>query len=272
MCETVVSESFLREILPADFPTLLVYPEIDSTNNESKRLAAGRIASDESGEGKTPSLPAVIVADRQSAGRGRMTRRFYSPAGTGAYFSILWKPDAPIGTTLSLTCAAAVAVTRAIRTLTGKQTKIKWVNDLYLDGKKVCGILCESVTCGSDCYAVIGIGVNLSTRDFPPDAAIAGSLGVAPTDFLRERLIAEVCRELSPMLRDPTTPSWLDEYRRHSAVLGKTVEWNRNGPTETEPERGVAVAIGSDGALIVRREDGSEIRLSTGEISCKIIE
>lgn len=232
-----------------------VFEEIDSTNNEAKRMALD--GTDE---------PVLIAAVRQHAGRGRMGRSFYSPAQTGAYFSILYPIRTPLCGAVSVTGAAAVAVMRAIRTLTGKQTQIKWVNDLYLDGKKICGILTEAVTVGAQTHLIVGIGVNLSTREFPEELiATAGSLGDASPS--RTVLIAEIWRALRPFLDDPTDRMWLDDYRAHSCVLGRQIVWTCDGEART----GIATGINGDGELEVADSSGKTSILRTGEISVRIV-
>ena len=254
--KTVLSVQRLCRGLQAakNAPALYVFDEIDSTNQEAKRMAA---------DGFTGS--ALIAADRQTAGRGRMGRSFYSPAQTGAYFSVLYTPAAPLFDAVRITSAAAVATMRAIRALTGKQTLIKWVNDLYLDGKKVCGILAEAVSVGGGSQVILGIGVNLCTAEFPKElASIAGGLGafdVSPSD-----LIARIYCELEGYLNDPNDLSWLGDYRTYSMVIGKEITWIEGG----EPCAGHALAIDSDGALLVRRNDGTQHRLHTGEISVRL--
>ena len=139
--------------------------EIDSTSAEARRWA-------ECG-GKAPAL---FVAERQTAGRGRLGRSFYSPSDTGIYMTLLLEIGEDFPDTAGLTSAAAVAVLRGTDRLTQGKTQIKWVNDILLDGKKICGILAESFLVGDKTYAAIGIGVNVSTKDFPEDIrGIAGS-------------------------------------------------------------------------------------------------
>ena len=233
-----------------------VFDEIDSTNDEAKRMALEGV-----------DVPVLIAADRQTAGRGRMGRSFYSPTTTGAYFSILYRLHAPLHSTVTITGAVAVAVMRAIRALTGKQTAIKWVNDLYLDEKKVCGILCEAVTVGSVTHLIIGVGVNLSTESFPDELeGRAGALGVDRD--LRSELIAEVFRSILPFLNDPSDRAWLDDYRAHSCVIGREITWSVGETTH----HGVAVAINEDGELLAEREDGQSVVLRTGEITLRVSE
>lgn len=249
----VRSESYTKELQAAfagETVEIFAYGELDSTNTEAKRLAARGVTD-----------IAVIAAEGQTAGRGRMGRSFFSPHGTGVYFSFLYTPQKPLADAVSVTSATAVAVMRAVRGLTGLQCGIKWVNDLYLDGKKVCGILCESVLVNDRPQVIVGIGINLCTAEFPQElSGKAGSLG-ASVD--RCRLIASVWRELSPFLCDPSDRAWLEDYRRHSCVIGKRVAWTR-GDCRCE---GVAEAIAPDGGLCVRRSDGALETLRTGEIS-----
>lgn len=235
--------------------TVRVYPTLDSTNAEAKRLAQ-----------KGASYPTLLVAEEQTMGRGRMGRSFFSPADTGVYFSLLYESDASLTDAVTVTSAASVAVMRAIRKKTGIQTAIKWVNDLYLGSKKVCGILAESVFCANERpKLILGIGVNLSTSDFPTElAGVAGSLGVC--DLSRADLIAAILCELRPYLLDPSNRSWLGDYKDHSAVLGRAVSWSRGGVTE----HGVALDIDGRGGLCVRTDSGEEKILSSGEISLRL--
>ncbi|MBQ8310736.1 MAG: biotin--[Clostridia bacterium] len=250
------TETMLREQLGIDAAQwqLRVFEEIDSTNTEAKRMAA---------DGFDGS--ALIVADRQTAGRGRMGRRFYSPKRTGAYFSVLYTPSAPLSNAVRITGAAAVAAMRAIRSLMGKQVGIKWVNDLYFNDKKIAGILAESVVSAEGTRVIVGIGINLCTADFPAEiASVAGSLNACALS--PAQLIAATVRELMPYLDDPQNRSWLDDYRRCSTVLGKPIYWLYEGRRYD----GVATEIDDDGALIAMCKDGVQKRLSTGEITVRL--
>lgn len=250
------TEDALRAMLGEDAVRwqLRVFEEIDSTNTEAKRMAADGF------EGM-----ALIVADRQTAGRGRMGRSFYSPTQTGAYFSVLYTPTEPLSDAVRITGATSVAVMRAIRTLTGKQVGIKWVNDLYLDEKKIAGILAESVVSPEGTRVIVGIGINLCTEDFPAEiASIAGSLQTH--SITPPHLIAATVRELIPYLDAPLDRSWLDDYRAFSTVLGRSIYWLRDG----ERYDGVALKIDENGALIARREDDKIEILSTGEITIRL--
>ncbi len=242
---------FLQSALPE--VAVHAYDSIDSTNSEAKRLAE-----------REGVAPALLYADAQTNGRGRMGRSFFSPAQVGAYFSILYAPTGELANAVSVTSAAAVAVMRAIREICGIQTEIKWVNDLYYRGRKVCGILCESVTRGDRTYIVVGIGINLTTADFP--AVLRERAGALDTKVERSHLIAAVYRALQPYLADPCRRDWLPDYRTHSAVIGKAVTWVHEG---IEHE-GRALGIDRDGGLEVQAADGKCETLRTGEITLRL--
>ncbi len=250
-----VCKNALFEALSGAFDGVCVrvFDEIDSTNTESKRMVRGGFCGN-----------ALLVAHTQTAGRGRMGRSFYSPAETGAYFSILHTLNTPLCDAVAITSAASVAVMRAICTLTGIQTQIKWVNDLYYHGKKVCGILTEAASAGDSTHVIVGIGINLNTVDFPAEIVdVAGSLG--RDRFDTAALIAEIYRELFRYLNNPSDREWLADYRKHSCVIGHRVAWTEAGITRI----GVAESIDGDGALLVKDEKNDLIRLHTGEISLR---
>ena len=166
-----------------------------------------------------------------------------------------------------MTSAAAVAVSRAIETVTGVRVKIKWVNDLYFNGKKVCGILAESFVCGEDRYMVIGVGVNLCVEKFPEELEnIAGAL--PNFDISRKReLIAQIIRELYIATSKLSSYDFIDEYRKHSLVLGKKIMFTENGISK----EGIADAIDEKGRLLIKGEDSKITVLSGGEISLRLL-
>lgn len=252
-----------REPLSADELTallpgldLLVLESVDSTNNEAKRrLASGQ------------QQPLLVTAETQTAGRGRQGKSFYSPDGTGVYLTLVVHPNAPILDAVSVTTRASVAVCRAIRSICPAEPEIKWVNDLYLNGKKICGILVEAVSdfeTGITKSLVIGVGVNVSTSVFPDDLPDAASL--AMPGISRNRLIAEIVRELQRETADLQDRSYLDDYRRWSLVLGKDVHYMRNDGTFCAR----AVEIDDNGGLIVEDEQGNRTTLQSGEISLRL--
>jgi BirA family biotin operon repressor/biotin-[acetyl-CoA-carboxylase] ligase len=201
----------------------------------------------------------VIIALSQSAGRGRYDRKFYSDKG-GIYMSILLRPQRQLNTAI-LTAATAVAVSDAIEEISDQTTQIKWVNDIYFDGKKVCGILTEAV--GS--HIIVGIGINVSTESFPEDIKdIAASVGNELTD--RNVLIASVINNLEKLIEELPQRTFLEEYRELSLVLGKRITYIKNGIKCD----GVAIDVDENGFLTVKKDDGTEEILSSGEISVRL--
>lgn len=234
---------------------VVYYPTIDSTNNQCKRFLA---------DGRQGVF--LVTADEQTAGRGRQGKSFYSPAMTGVYFSLVIRPETSLQNAVTATTAASVAVCKAIETLTPLKPKIKWVNDVYLNGKKVCGILTEAITNFEEAIVesvVIGIGINISTIDFPDEAGNAGSL-----DFKisRSALIAEIVNNLMQIaLGDYKT--FIDYYRSHSLVIGKRINFIENGRIT----QATAVAIDETGGLEVELDGGDKRVLRSGEISIRQI-
>lgn len=240
-----------------------VLDTVDSTNTLCKTLAA---------QGAPEGT--VIIADRQTAGRGRMGRTFYSPQGVGIYFSVILRPQAAPGELMHLTCAFAAAMCGAVEQACGLRPGIKWTNDLILGDRKLAGILTElaiEAESGRIQHAVLGIGVNCCQKpeDFPEDVrdmacSLAMSLG-KPAD--RNRLAAEMVRsawELSEgLLTDKVR--WMEEYRRDCVTIGREIAVLRNG--KARPGR--ALDVTSDGGLMVRYEDGTEEVVASGEVSVR---
>lgn len=229
---------------------VLHYPCIDSTNAQARRLAA-------SGERQST----LILADVQTAGRGRLGRSFYSPEGTGLYATLLYYPDRSISELSGLTCAAAYATALAIEQECGLFPQIKWVNDLYLDGRKVCGILCESFGTPCGTAVAVGIGINLTTRNFPDDLTHkAGSLHTAVDP---ERLALGICDRLIPYLQSGDNAIWLDGYRARFLLRDIPVICMTGNDSYSATARDVT----DQGALIVTTDDGRQHILYAGEVS-----
>lgn len=235
-----------------------VYDTLESSNRTAKLLALDG----------APHGTLVLTA-HQSAGRGRLGRVFESPSGKGVYLSVLLRPAVPAASAQTATIGAAVAVCRAVQELCGLELGIKWVNDLYYQGKKVCGILTEAGTdleSGRLEWLVVGIGLNLTSRpeDWPEELRpIAGSLypgGPAPVS--RAALAGAIARELLGLC-----PAFdcLDEYRARCFVPGHWV----TVCTGTESYAAKAVAIDDAGRLIVQREGDRTEALCHGEVSIR---
>lgn len=204
----------------------------------------------------------TVVADTQTAGRGRLDRKFYSPS-SGLYFSTVLRPGFPMSKYGLVTPFAAVAVHRAISRVCGVAPKIKWVNDLLLDGKKICGILSESGTDKKgEPYIVVGIGINTGDAPFPAELSeIAGHVPCAD----RGALLRAVLTELSHCDEELARGTWLAEYRGNAAFIGEQVLYS-DGQTYKEA---TCLGISPAGALRLRFEDGRTAEYAFGEISVR---
>lgn len=256
---TRLSAEGLRPFLKKPDVHLEVYKETDSTNQSAKRA----IVSGEAGHGS------FVIAECQTAGRGRRGRTFFSPEGGGLYLSIILEPDETLKDGLLLTTAAATAVYRAVKTVCGISLDIKWVNDLCLAGKKVCGILTEAITdfeSGNIEYAVVGIGLNVYETEsgFPEDLKeIAGALYKSRAESSgidRNRLAAEIVNCLLEEVQDLKLSP---EYVEHNIIPGKRIEII-DGPRS---RHATALSICPDGKLKVREDNGAVSVLSFGEVS-----
>lgn len=229
-----------------------VMTEVDSTNTEAKRLAARGL-----------NEPTLILAESQTAGRGRMGRSFFSPSGTGLYMSFMYCPETGFSDSITVTSAAAVAVVRALEEMTDLTAQIKWVNDVYIGSKKVCGILTEAVT-GERTYVIVGIGINITTDEFPDEIKQKAASVGRPID--RNLLAAAITEHLYKLIEGLPQRTFLPEYRAKSMVLGRTVEFIKSGQSQI----GMAVDIDRNGGLIVETDSGN-VTLNTGEISLKVV-
>lgn len=233
---------------------VIYYPAVDSTNNECKRLLA---------QGKQGAF--LVVADCQTAGRGRQGKAFVSPANTGIYFSLVIRPNTSFKNAVTATTAASVAVCMAIEKLTDKKPAIKWVNDVYLDGKKICGILTEATTNfedGTVDSVIIGIGINLKENAFPEE--LKGIAGFLDADINKNMLVAEVIDSLVE-INTGDYETFIDYYRTHSMIIGKEIIIVKGN----ERIKASAVAIDRQGGLEVQLENGEKTVLRSGEISIR---
>ena len=237
---------------------ITVYKKIDSTNTQAK-LAA------ESGDVDK----AIFVATEQTAGRGRLGRSFTSNKNKGLYLTILIGRELPADFATALTTYMAVIATRAIAALTPLAPKIKWVNDVYVGGKKLAGILTEgrAKSEGTLAYAAVGIGVNLYKQDFPEDVQ---AIATTVEDECGKRidvndLTAMIVKEFFENLDLVGTPALADEYRSRSFLIGERV--NIIKPTSTYEAR--VKHITDKCELLLELPDGTEEILATGEVSVR---
>ncbi len=244
-------------------PDIFVTKVTDSTN-----LNAKEFAKKEKKNGHT--LRAVFVAEEQTNGRGRLGRSFYSPKEAGIYMSVLVDAKDIKNDIQMITIGTAVAVCDAIKEVCDIDLGIKWVNDLYKNGRKVCGILAEAV-CNDENGAiediVIGIGINCKNVGFPDDIKdIAGTLDSADTlkNIDRNRLIGKITENIGAISRELSAPSTIEKYREKSIVMGKEVTYLVKG----QEKSGIVTGINNMGNLLVETTEGTEV-LSSGEVSIK---
>jgi len=236
------------------------YEAIDSTNTLAKRMIA---------QGAPHGT--VIIADRQTQGRGRMGRSFQSPAGFGVYLSVILRYNCRPEALMHLTCAAAVAMCDAVEQAASLRPSIKWTNDLVHNGRKLGGILTELVISETETAAIVGIGINCNqtSADFSPEIRdFAGSLFMATgNNILRPRLIASMLRSLYDMDLHlfSCKDILLECYREDCITLGKEVSIVRG----EEIRHGHALAVADDGGLVVKFSDGNTETVSSGEVSVR---
>lgn len=233
-----------------------VLKTVDSTNTYAKKLAL---------EGAPHGT--LVLSEEQTAGRGRYGKSFFSPRGTGLYMSLVLRPDNETKDVQMITIAAAVNVCMAIESLTGLAPQIKWVNDVFLDGKKVCGILSEAGTdleSGVIEYIIVGIGINCTTvRDAYPQEirGIVGSLG--NTGVSRNELAAHIYQGIMRDFLRLSDVGLINEYRDRSLMYGRQIGFIYKG----ENCRGIVLDISDSGNLRVRCDNGEELTLVGGDVS-----
>lgn len=245
-------EQIVSQLNNARF-SVMVVEQTQSTNSDLKALVLSGAP-----EGTT------LIAERQTGGRGRRGRTFCSPQG-GLYLSTLLRPTAPIHPGL-VTCLAAVAAARAIESLCDLWVEIKWVNDLYLNDRKVAGILAEGVLDpgGALTAVVLGIGINL-TGTLPEElATIATTLEAEGVALSREDLAAAFLNEWERVQTAPVEEG-MSEYRKRSLIIEREVTVVQGN--DTYPA--TAIGITPEGHLRVRTADG-ERELSSGEVSVRL--
>ncbi len=205
----------------------------------------------------------MILAESQSAGRGRCGRSFYSPDATGLYMSILYYADTAPEDALISTVSAGVAAAISIEELTDKKIQIKWVNDIYLDGKKAGGILCESVFANGKMGVVVGIGINTSTTTFPAfDNNEPTSVGALDRNVLAGRIYDR----FTFYAKAENRKRCLEEYKKRFYLLNKEINIHR---ADGSVQGAIARGIDDRGGLLVECENGEIQTVSTGEVTVR---
>ena len=240
---------------------VLVERAVDSTNDELKRRAAAGCPTG-----------TVLVAERQTGGKGRLGRSFYSPPRGGLYMSLLLRPALPASECMAVTACTAVAVAAAAEQICGRRAEIKWVNDIMMDGKKLCGILTEgalSAETGLFDYLVVGIGVNVASAGFPEElrevaTSMFGDVGNPP----RVRVAEAILKLLFEKLETHPQRTFMDEYRARSCVIGREItmtDFSAGGEQVTAR----ALDVDDDGGLVVETASGVRT-LHSGEVSVRV--
>lgn len=244
---------------------LYVYDSVGSTNTVLKDLAANGSKSG-----------TVVIADHQASGKGRRGRSFESPSGVGIYLSYLLKPQSGLNRISDLTSWTAVAVSDAIRNAYGLETSIKWVNDLLMNKKKICGILTEVTVEGESGFidtCIIGIGINVNESSFPDelkDIATSISIENGGKIFERAKLAAEIIKSMD-RLKDnwPDDSYYLEKYRELNITTGSKITAFPITKDNSQGKSGTALEINEDFSLKVQFDDGSIEDLKSGEVSVR---
>ncbi len=245
-----------------------VHKILDSTNEEAKRRLL---------DGAEEGL--VVLAEQQTKGKGRLGRNFYSPSGTGIYMSILLRPQVYGPDVILITTAASVAVCRGLEKVLGISAQIKWVNDVYVDERKVCGILTEAISdseLGKIDSVIVGIGINYRTEEFPEEIRERAGAVAKTADVPRNYLVAAVINEFWKIYEEIPDHSFLKDYKERSNVIGRDIRFQERGVWQEAK----AVDIDDDGGLVVEYwketgEAGKAVEkvvrtLHTGEITLRV--
>ena len=250
MQNNTLSKEEIKSLLPDDLD-VIIYDEIDSTNTEAKRLITD-----------SNLKRACLIADHQTSGRGRVGHAFFSPKETGIYMSFVFTSDSLEKASKS-TAKACVCVKRAIDELYGLNCGIKWVNDIYLDNKKICGILTEAVTSGvNKGSVVVGIGINFLEHELPEDLKEIVGFLPACEGVTRNILIGKIISNLEKELDDLDDNTYIEEYRHASILIGEEISFVEN----EEKKLAYVLDIDDEAGLVIKEKNGNTRTLRNGEV------
>lgn len=258
----VLSAEGIKLFLNEEFQNIpiTVYKTIESTNSEAKLLAV-----------QNAEHGTTIIAEEQTKGRGRFGRGFFSPSDSGIYLSIILKPKLNIENSVLVTTAAAVAVCEAINKFINDTPRIKWVNDIFIGDRKVCGILTEAVTnfeSGMMDSVVVGIGINVKTKkeDFPLEIQnTAGAIFNEKDNYIRNELSAEIINNILTISKNLENRNFMEIYKQRSMILGEHILYKK----DNNWHEGYAIDIDNSGGLIIYTSDRQKLTLNSGEVSIK---
>ncbi len=251
-----ISAEALQEQINANV-NIRIFECLDSTNTSAKHYAEDGMP-----EG------GLIIALSQTGGKGRMGRSFYSPENCGIYFSLILRPKIPPEDISLITPVAAVAVAKAIEKTADKSPKIKWVNDIFINNKKVCGILSEAAfnADGRAEYVILGIGLNLLVPKggYPEDIKdIAGCIFNGDELFNVNLLISAIVNCFFELYENITSPNLILEYQKRMMLIGKKINYTQNGTENSATVQGIDQKF----RIILKNENGDLIHLSSGEVT-----
>ena len=252
----VLTDKGIKSYLRADsrVKNVICFDKIDSTNNYAKKIAL------DGAENGT-----LIAANSQTAGRGRFGHSFDSPAGTGLYMSLILRPKFESSRFQFITIAAAVAVCLSIQDLCGFKPVIKWVNDIYLNGKKICGILTEAVTgfeSGEIESVITGIGINITTEKFSGNYNAGALFSDNNMTCTRNSICAKIADYVMDFAENLESQELINLYRERSILTGKNITYMKGSQKMSAFVHG----IDDNGGLIIINESGTQEILRSGEV------
>ena len=259
----IISKEGISLYLNKDFSNvdIYIYKTTSSTNEVAKKLALSGA-----------KHGTVVISEEQTQGQGRMGRSFYSPANTGIYMSIILRPTLTAMDSVLITTSSSVAICDAIHKVTGIECQIKWINDIYINNKKIGGILTEASTnfeSGTIDYLILGIGINFNNPkdDFPDNLKeIAGSLYKGNSNGInRNMLCAEILNNILSIIPKIKDYDFISEYKKRSIILNQEIMYISGGIYS----KGKAIDINNDGSLVIKHDDGSIKILNSGEVSIR---
>lgn len=249
---------YIQDHIHCFYKQVRIIDVVDSTNDEMRRNANTHQEGD------------ILIADKQSAGKGRLGRMFHSPKHNGIYMSIFLKPTFPIHKLLKITACTSCAVYDAIKKLYGIDSAIKWVNDIYINDKKIAGILCEAsleMNTASLEYMIIGIGINVHDYEMPKELSDTASSIESHSEQVisRNQLVSEILQRFYFYYRTMEENTFLDTYKNNSYILNKHIDVCAQGKVYPA----LAIDIDEDANLLIQKEDGSKEVLNSGEITIR---
>ena len=264
LSEQQITQELIQQHHPIDW--VIQTMESTTSTNDLAKLYANH----------NSTTPAIFISEEQTAGRGRLGRKFVSPSKTGLYISLCLFPTIALEDLSLITCATAVACVETLEELTGKSLNIKWVNDLFYQDKKVGGILTEVISDFESQQVqslIVGTGINLinSPQSFPEELhSVVGSIFSSKTEydnssFNRNHFIAQFLEKWASYYQNLSKRNFIESYKEHSNVIGKSIKVIEG----TQVYHAYAKDIDENGHLIIEKEDNSLHSLSYGEVSIR---